>query len=161
MTAERSPALLDDVLDRLDAALLAARQWPRRPRHRRYVRERLGTPIELAMVRLLRAIESAPGDDPTIGEVAALLGVDPSTASRVIDRAVDRGAVERRPCTDDRRRTRLVLTTVGGDLLDAVGEARRTVLGEVTAGWEPRDLEVLAGLLEALGQRFDDFEASG
>lgn len=90
-----------------------------------------------------------------------MLGVDPSTASRFVDRATDRGAVERRQCADDRRRTRLVLTATGRDLLDAVGDARRAVLAEVTAGWEVADLETLAVLLEDLAVRFDDFETSG
>lgn len=38
---------------------------------------------------------------------------------------------------------------------------RRTVLAEATKRWEPRGIQLLAALLEALGDRFDELEAVG
>lgn len=46
-------------------------------------------------------------------DVAALLGVTPSTVTSVVDGLVGRGLVERRPDTADRRRVVLSLTSAG------------------------------------------------
>jgi DNA-binding MarR family transcriptional regulator len=149
-----------ETLDRLDVALLAARHWPRRPRHRRMFTQMLTSPIELATVRLLRAIERSGGEDPTVGEIASDLGIDPSTASRLIDRAETLGVVKRQPCEEDGRQMRVGLSPSGHETLVAVAEARRAVLAEVTQGWNYEDLRRLASLLEKLGASFDRFEAA-
>lgn len=148
----------DAALDRLDRALLASRQWFRRPGHRRRFWDRLGVAVEVTTVRVLRAVEQHEADGPTVGDVAAELGVAPSTGSRLVDRVVERGDLKRRACATDRRRTRLVLTARGRQTLAQVTRARQQVLGEVTAGWSSHDVGLLADLLDRLGERFDDLD---
>lgn len=146
------------ALERLDPALLAVRQWVTNPAYRRRLLELLPREVELTTIRVLRAVERAGDEDPTIGDLAEVLGVDPSTASRFVDRVAARGEVERRSCASDRRRTRVVLTDEGRATLAAVGQARRTIIAEVTEGWDPADIELLATLLERFNE---DFRALG
>jgi hypothetical protein len=89
-----TPADSSDPLDRLDEVLGRIRRVLQRPGYRRRLLEGLSTPVELALLRLLRVVERA-GDAPTIGFVADRLAIDPSTASRVVERAVAAGLLER------------------------------------------------------------------
>lgn len=111
------------------------------------------------MLRLLRVVQRA-GVPPSIGLVAETLAVDPSTASRVAERAVASGYLERQPCANDRRRVRLDLTAAGREVLDAVTDRRREMLADVTSDWDDDDIEDLVELLTALQTGFDQLEAS-
>ncbi len=145
------------LLDQLDNALVEIRRVLQRPGYRREVLGELAGTVELATVRLLRAVQRA-AQPPTIGAVAEVLVVDPSTASRLVDRAVDAGTLQRRACEQDRRRARLQLTEDGERLLDAVTERRRAVLQDATAGWDQAQLVHLLDGLERLLAGFDRVE---
>lgn len=145
------------LLDGLDNALVEIRRVLQRPGYRREVLGELAGTVELATVRLLRAVQRAE-QPPTIGAVAEVLVVDPSTASRLVDRAVDAGTLQRRACDQDRRRARLELTGDGERLLDAVTERRRAVLADATAGWDQAQLAHLLDGLERLLAGFDRVE---
>lgn len=158
--ADRS-ALPDD-LDRLDEALVAVRRILQRPDYRRHIVSDLGS-VELATLRLLRAVQratSAEGRGPSIGAVAELLVIDPSTASRVVDRALDGGLLDKQACDQDRRRSRLALTAGGQALLDAATARRQELLAAVTSSWSATERMQLVGLLERLLDGFEDVLAS-
>lgn len=146
-------------LDVLDESLLGLRRLFQRRGYRERLLADLSRPLEVTTLRLLRAVQRA-GDAPSVGEVADTLTIDPSTASRVVDRAVESGLLERRACTDDRRRARLHLTAAGQDVLDEVTARRRQLLGEVTADWDAADLDRLVDLLSRLQEGFDRLESS-
>jgi DNA-binding MarR family transcriptional regulator len=145
--------------DALDDALVAIRRVMLRPGYRARLLEGLPGRVELATLRLLRTVQRHD-DAPSIGQVAEILTVDPSTASRVVDRAVESGLLERRACADDRRRARLYLTPTGGELLDRATERRRELLAEVTADWTGDELDLLVRRLTTLIQGFDQLEGS-
>lgn len=145
-------------LDDLDDALVAVRRGLQRPGYRRRLLAGLSAELPLATLRLLRAVQRAAAP-PSIGEVADVLAIDPSTASRVVERAVDAGFLERRVCRDDRRRTRLHLSSSGAVLLDEVTDRRRELLGEATAQWPVADLDAFVRLLHELVAGFDAVEA--
>ena len=146
---------LPPALHELDDALLRLRRlWLHPARRRRFMAE-LGEPVELATLRTLRAIDLAGGDEPSVGDVAAALVVDASTASRLVDQAVSGGYVTRHPSASDRRRSVLELTTQGADLLQRSTKVRERLLAEVTAEWPAEDLATLAGLLGRLHRDFE------
>ncbi len=149
---QRPPAL-----DRLDETLVGLRRVLQRPGYRRAVLGGLETDVELGTLRLLRVVQRSP-QEPTIGDAAEVLVIDPSTASRVVDRAVATGHLERRPCSDDRRRSRLSLTAAGEELLAAVSARRRAVLAGATTGLSDAELTTLMELLERLLDGFDAVE---
>jgi DNA-binding MarR family transcriptional regulator len=106
---------------------------------------------------LLRVVQRA-SEPPTIGTVAEVLAIDPSTASRVVDRVVEDGLLERRACDRDRRRARLRVTEDGLELLAELTRRRRELLREITQDWEGDELDRLVGLLERLQDGFDRLE---
>ena len=147
----RDTSLLDD----LDECLSGLRRvWAHPDRKRRFLAE-LGVAVELSVLRTLRAVELGVGDDPeTVGvsDVADLLQVTPSTASRLLDQAVHLGYVVRAECEDDRRRADLRLTGDGRALLERAREVRRDLLAQVTADWSRDDIALLNRLLGRLQQ---------
>jgi DNA-binding MarR family transcriptional regulator len=145
--------------DALDDALVAIRRVLLRPGYRARLLDGLPGRVELATLRLLRTVQRSDGA-PSIGEVAEVLTVDPSTASRVVDRAVESGLLERRACSEDRRRARLHLTATGTELLDRATDRRRELLAEVTSDWSEDELDQLVRQLTALIEGFDRLEGS-
>lgn len=147
----------ESVLDDLDEALLSLRRVYQRPGYRRRMLQGLSREVEPATLRLIRAVQRSEGH-PTVGAVADALLVDPSTASRLVETAVEAGLLDRRPCPDDRRRARLHLTGDGEDVLAEVTARRRELLAQVTAGIGPDELQVLSDLLSSLRERFEALE---
>lgn len=137
-------------LRRLDAALTALRRLWESPQVKRRFLAVLGRPVELSLVRTLRAIETAAADEPGVCHVADRLGVDASTASRFVDQATGGGWVTRTTSTRDRRRSVLGLTAEGDELLRASDDARTTVLSELVAGWDAPEVAQLGVLLQRL-----------
>ena len=146
---------LPPTLQELDDALLRLRRlWLHPARRRRFLAE-LGEPVELATLRTLRAIDLAGGEEPSVGDVAAALVIDASTASRLVDQAVSGGYATRRPSQTDGRRSVLELTTAGADLLERSTKVRERLLAEVTTDWSTEDVATLTGLLERLHRDFE------
>lgn len=144
-----------DALERLDEALVHTRRLLQRPGYRRRLLAALPDRVELTVLRVLRAVEGHGDTAPSIGQVAEVLVVEPSTASRFVERAAAMGYLERHACQHDRRRTRLQLTAAGTRLLAQATAARRELLAEVTDGWAGGDVEALAELLQHLRAGFD------
>ncbi len=141
----------------LDHALLEVRRLVNRPGYRRRLLGPLGRRVELSTVRVLHAVDQADAP-PSIGEVAATLAIDPSTASRLVEQRVLDGLLDRSPDPDDRRRTTLRLTDLGRGLLAELATSRREMLDEVTSGWPRADVNELQRLLGLLVTGFRALE---
>ena len=151
-----SGLVTSDTLDALDDALGGVRRLWERPTAKRWFLQQLRAPVELATVRTLRAIESSPMT-PSIGDIAEALAVDPSTASRLVDRALALGYATRQEGTD-RRRSRIHLTSSGRRLLVRATIVRRRWLAEATADWELEDIRRLTQLLDELSRNVERLE---
>jgi DNA-binding MarR family transcriptional regulator len=149
-----APVAHDAGLDHLDELLVELRRVLLRPGYRQVLLGDLGAAGGLATVRLLRTVQRAP-EPPSIGDVAEVLAIDPSTASRLVERAAEAGLLERRACADDRRRARLHLCPAGAELLATVTSRRRAVLAAAVDGWGHDELTALQALLERLLAGFD------
>ena len=88
--------------------------------------------VQLRALTVLRGLREA-----NLGRLAEGMGVTVSTASRLVDRLVAAGLVDRRPSPHSRRELALTLAAAGRDLLDRYDEQR---LEELRAG-----LDVLTG----------------
>ena len=82
------------------------------------------------------------------GPLAELIEVEPITLSRMVDRLVEAGLVERRADPTDRRAWRLYLTTRAGDLLRTMRRTAEDLHAEATEGLSPAEREQLAVLVE-------------
>jgi len=145
------------ALDELDELLDDVRQALHRPQSRRRWMARVGDAATLGTLRVVRVVERA-SDAPSVGDIAEWLVIDPSTASRVVDDAVERGYLSREPCPNDRRRTRLFLTGQGTMLLSRMAEGRRELLSEVTSDWVEDEVTDLVVRLRRLVAGFDRLE---
>lgn len=106
----------------------------------------------------LRVLVLAATRTPNASEVAAELGVLPSSASRLCDRLVRAGLLDRRDDPEDRRQVQLRTTAAGRRLLDAVTESRRAQLAPVLDQLGPaqrRDLAEAFRLFAAAANGLD------
>jgi DNA-binding MarR family transcriptional regulator len=95
--------------------------------------------VTVAQAATLEALLGGPIRQGALGR---RLGIDASTLTRNLDRLQERGLVTRTPDPDDRRATRVALTTEGED-----------AAGEVTRGEEAFVREILAQLPEGSAER--------
>lgn len=93
------------------------------------------------------AVEVDDVADVTVGAVAERLGIDPSTASRLVGHAIDAGFVARRPSPRDARRANLQLTDAGRRLKTVADRFRRAYLAELLADWTDAERAEFARLL--------------
>lgn len=135
----------------LDEALLDLRRLWIHPRLLRWFSEQLGVGVELATLRTLRAIEAA-GAGAGVGDLAAILAIDASTASRLVEQAVNDGYVQRRACSQDRRRSKLTLAPKGERLLAQSSRLRSELLGRATLSWSDEELAEAARICQRLQQ---------
>lgn len=118
----------------------------------------LSTVLVADAVHRLAAEARSRGAEPEVGvaAVAQDLGVAPSTASRLVDRAVATQAIERTPSSRDGRRAVLRVTPAGERLIAAATGSRLDYLGRVLDGWSVRDVATLARLLDRFADRVHD-----
>lgn len=136
----------------LDEALVRLRRlWAA---SRTHVSDELGQRVEMSSVLVVEACArvEARGAETTVGDVAAFLDVEPSTASRLVERAARAGLVSRTASAVDARRSSLSLTDPGRALRRRAEAARLDWLGSVVQDWSEQDVGALA---DGLG-RFAD-----
>lgn len=110
-------------------------------------RERASTRVSVSQLRALLAIEASPGIN--LRRLAAGLDIILSSASRLCDRLVAAGLLEREPGRLDRREISLTLTGSGAGLLAELRVERRRMLAEALAGMsETGRAALLNGLRE-------------
>lgn len=143
------PPSRNSRLGELDAALLGLRRFWSRPEVKQYYADRLRSDVQAGDYRTLRAIERA-AERPSVGDVAAELRVDASTASRMINRVVKAGLCERTPSQEDARRTNLELTEAGRETLLELNRVRVAFLRELTGDWAAEEIATLAAMLRRL-----------
>ena len=105
---------------------------------------------ELTPTRLTALSVLAAAGPMRLGGLAARLGVQVSTMSRIVDIMVGSGWVERRPDQADHRACVIALTGAGAALLDSVRQDNATRLAECVAGLGPDDMAVLETALPVL-----------
>jgi DNA-binding MarR family transcriptional regulator len=106
---------------------------------------------------VLRLVGRFPG--LTVGRLAEVMRIHPSTVSGILKRLEKRGLVHRRLDTRDRRRAFLGLTAKGRLLdIDAAGTVEDAVR-QALAGISPRRLEHARAVLEALAESLMDTPA--
>jgi DNA-binding MarR family transcriptional regulator len=108
------------------------------------------TEVSLQQYRALVVLASRGPQRPV--DLAEALGVDPSTATRLCNRLVDKRLISRRRQSGDRREVRLDLSDRGRALVDDVTWRRRSEIERILAAVPGPDLEGLAGAFRAFGR---------
>ena len=121
--------------------------------------------ITVPQFRVLVILSSAP-QGVRNSDLAAALGVHPSTFTRTADRLVAGGWVSRSENPDNRRETLVVLTPEGRSLVDQVTRRRRTeiatILGRLDADQRDLVLRAMTVFAQASGEpAAEDLQALG
>lgn len=100
-----------------------------------------------------------------VSNLAGDIGVHQSTASRLAERLVDMGLVERRPGPAGRHEVLLGLTAQGTELTDRLRQRRRdelqTIVARMDAGQRQLIIRGLAAFAEAAGEEPEQFWPEG
>jgi DNA-binding MarR family transcriptional regulator len=100
---------------------------------------------------LLAWLSVAPSQRLRMAELAGLLRVTPGGLTRIVDRAVERGWIQRDRPPGNRREVHAILTNAGHEILRAARPHYAAVLQEVIARqFEDADLTALLGLSQKL-----------
>jgi DNA-binding MarR family transcriptional regulator len=94
-------------------------------------------------------------DDRPMKELAARLRVDPSTATRAVQRLESDGLVERYPSPEDGRVVLVRITEEGARRHDAVAARRSTAMMHILSEFEPVERAQLADLLDRFVESVD------
>jgi DNA-binding MarR family transcriptional regulator len=92
-------------------------------------------------------------------EVASALHIHLSTSSRLCDRLVQAGLLDRRDRPEDRRQLQLTLTRAGQDLLAKITEHRRRVFTRVLRRLPAADSAALAESLDSFIAAAHEYDA--
>ena len=104
---------------------------------------------DLVTVPQLRVLVMVATRGPmNLAAVASGLEVSPSNASRICDRLMKAGFLDRGEDPVDRRNITLTLTEAGRGLVNQVSRHRRTAIQRVLRNMEPREREQLTRALE-------------
>ena len=103
----------------------------------------------ITMPQLRALVLVATRSDVNASAVAAALDVHPSNATRLLDRLVQAGLLDRRDAATDRRNVELSLTTEGVNLLDSVMEHRRQAFERILSRMRPAERRRLGTALHA------------
>lgn len=104
-----------------------------------------------------RALVVLAGRGPLrVGDLADVLGVHPSTATRLCDRLVQRQLVRRAVDRTNRRETTISLSPAGRKVVDAVTEVRRAeirgIVDRIPADLRASAVAALVAFAEAAGE---------
>jgi DNA-binding MarR family transcriptional regulator len=94
-----------------------------------------------------------------MSELADALRVDPSTATRAVQRLVNVGLATRRPSGDDGRVVMVEITDAGRERHADVARRRMVLMGHMLKAFLPSERPVLADMLERFIAAVDDFVA--
>jgi DNA-binding MarR family transcriptional regulator len=106
--------------------------------------------LSLTQLRLLAILRDR---EPKMAELARYLGLEPSSASGLIQRAVDRGLVRRDVSQDDARVARVSLTARGRRLVGELGEEVGGYITPMTRSLTPAEQKRLGALLHRVLER--------
>jgi len=107
----------------------------------------LAEDVTLAQYRVL--VELAARGPQRIADLAAVLGVESSTVTRMCDRLVRKHLIHRRRASADRRAVRVALAAEGHRLIDEVSERRRAQIGAILARMPSQDRPAVLRALRA------------
>ncbi len=106
--------------------------------------------VSLQQYRALVVLASRGPQRPR--DLAAALGVDPSTATRLCDRLVRKRLISRRRAGADRREVRLDLTPKSIRLVDSVTQRRREEIDRILGAMPPSERASLVRAFRAFGK---------
>jgi len=101
--------------------------------------DRAGRLVERSRIQVVQAVAAhearAASGEVGVGAVAEALGIDPSTASRLVAETIRDGYLSRATAPGDARRARLALTPAGRTLANDARAYQRAIFERLTRDW--------------------------
>jgi DNA-binding MarR family transcriptional regulator len=157
------PPTSSPLLEEAGQALFRLGRFFARESMQRVVGEGTGRSTELSRALVVQAVEPGPAgpeQEVTVGLVAERLGIDPSTASRLVAETLRAGYLTRAASPLDARRVRLELTDAGRELAENVRRYQGAVFEQVTRDWSDRERQEFARLFITFAQAVAEHTAS-
>ncbi len=114
-----------------------------------------GPKLEQAQTDALEII-AAHRDGIRMSDFADAMHVDPSTATRAVDRLVKLGLAERRQIDDDRRYVQAIATEQGVDTVRRIRKLRTMAMRRILEPFDDHELEEFASYLERFVATIDE-----
>lgn len=108
--------------------------------------------ISHAWFEVLLRISRADGGQVSMSSLAQQVALTGGGVTKLIDRMINAGLVERVPCPSDRRVSFAALTPAGRDTLGRATAVHAADLRRAFDGFTEHDLQALDGLLDRLRQ---------
>ena len=106
--------------------------------------------IPIAWFEVLLRLARAEGDQLTMGALTEQVALTSGGVTRLLDRMIKAGYVERRQCPTDRRVVYAALTSAGREKVEEAALVHARDLEEVFASFSPGERRELDGLLDRL-----------
>jgi DNA-binding MarR family transcriptional regulator len=158
--AESSDSSTTD-LDRIASSLQVLSRFFSQARAHEHLLQAAGVRIDRAGVALLYKLHIQPSESFRVSELAELLGIDAPAVTRKVQQLERLGYVSREPDTDDKRATRIRLTSAGGETLEQVLRAHKQRLTRLFDDWTGAELQDFSALMgkfaEALTEEMEKY----
>lgn len=120
-------------------------------------------PVQIEHIPVLVAAEEKILDtgEVMVNDIAAIMGIDPSRASRLVNDAIKAGYLLRIASQQDGRRTCVELTPQGQGLVDQSHAFRQRLYADVLADWSDRDKATFARLLNRFTETLNSGQPGG
>lgn len=147
----------DDDITRIGRNMTRLRLMTGRRLVSRMVIQSMAPDLELSHLDVLDIVGRGQGEaEMTVGTIADLLRIDPSRASRVVADMVARDVLRREASQADARRSVVVLTEIGHQLLKGIKARKMGLIDRIVADWPKEDVETFAGLFERFISGYED-----
>jgi DNA-binding MarR family transcriptional regulator len=130
-----------ELVGALDQAMLLLVRRANLPRSHELLARRSGVNLERGAIIVLARLDEFGGIRPS--ELARLLGVEPSTATRHVQELQRRGLVEKHADPSDGRSCVVELTDEGRSTLRRFRQARFELFDEIVADWDEASVAAL------------------
>ncbi len=117
--------------------------------------DNLAPSLEISHLDALRAMNRIDGE-VTVGAIADVMRLDPSRGSRLVAELVAQGLLRRDASQADGRRSIVVRTELGDQLMAEVDATKRRLLASMLDGWAEEELSTFAVLFDKFVSKFEE-----
>jgi len=140
----------EEALDSVERSMVRLRRGMSRQRLGKAAIRDHNLPVDVRVLHVVDVVDEGPdrpGEEMSVGVVAARLGVDASRGSRIVAEAVKSGYVRRVASQEDGRRIHLELTDAGRAVVEATRRTRQEHFATAMSGWTDEERAEFARLL--------------
>lgn len=149
----------DEALDAVERSMVRLRRGMSRQRLGKAAIREHNLPVDVQVLHVVDIVDEGPdrpGEEMSVGLVAARLGVDASRGSRIVAEAVKSGYVRRVASQEDGRRIHLELTAAGRSVVEATRRTRQEHFAKAMGGWTDEERAEFARLLARFVHSYED-----